>query len=154
MRTFFLALFSFSMIASATSIKTDRISVTRTHNDETRAYVSIFVDSTGEIRLVTGSKVETVPVVRTVGHLPSEELGSINKLIKQAEAGELVTNSAKCVMAPNFITDYSAFDGIVVLSKGNICYSVTRNTSEAARELMGILNDLLNKYAPRNFKKN
>jgi hypothetical protein len=154
MRTFFLALFSFSMIASATSIKTDRISVTRTHNDETRAYVSIFVDSTGEIRLVTGSKVHNSPVVRTVGHVTSKELESINELIKKARAGEYITKSAKCFVAPHFITDYFAVNGTVILSKGDICYSVKRNTSEAARDLMGLLNELLNKYAPRNFKKN
>jgi len=103
---------------------------------------------------VTGSKVQTVPVVRTLGHLPSEELESINDLIKQAKAGDYVTNSARCFVAPPFITDYFAVNRIVVLSKGDICYSVKRNTSEAIRELMGILNELLNQYAPKNFKKN
>ena len=154
MRIFLLALFSFSIIASAISNQNTRISVTRTNNDETRAYVSIFVDSTGEIRLATGSKVQPVPVVHTVGHLPSEELGSINDLIKKAENGKHVIQSAKCFVAPPFITDYFAVNGTVILSKGDICYSVKRNTSEAARELMGVLNELLNKYAPKNFKKN
>lgn len=150
MRSFLLALFSISTIASATSIKNDRISIKRTTNDETQAYSSVVVDSAGDIRLVIGSKHQNFPVVKIVGHMNATEMNSINQLIALAKSGEYVTQSAKCFVAPAFITDFLAANGTVILSKGDICYTVKRNTSEAAKALLDLLSGLLEQYAPKN----
>lgn len=82
---------------------------------------------------------------RTIRKYTAHQIDAIDGLIESARHGRIgrASTTARCIVAPSTTHEYTAANGSVLLSKGDICTSILENKSPAAKRLVKLLNELL-----------